>query len=69
MIVRVLTKTGATVQERGTMYKVVAQSVLLYGSERDVVTGEMLKLLEGIHHRVAMQITGMAVTCEAGEEW
>ena len=39
MITRVMAKTGATVQARGTMYKAVAQPVLLYGSEIWVVTG------------------------------
>ena len=51
MVVRVLEKTGATVQARGMMYKAVANLVLLYGSGIWVVTGEMLKVLEGIHHR------------------
>ena len=51
VVVRVLEKTGATVQARGMMYKAVANLVLLYGSEIWVVTGEMLKVLEGIHHR------------------
>ena len=45
MIVRVLAKTVATVQAQEMMYKAVDQSVLLYGSEIWVVTGEMLKLL------------------------
>ena len=47
MITRVLTKTGATVRACGVMYKSVDQLVLLYGSESWVVTGEMLKVLEG----------------------
>ena len=34
----------------GPIHKAVAQSVLLYGSEIGVVTGEMLKVLEGFHH-------------------
>ena len=37
MIVRVLEKTRATVRARGTIYKVVAHSVLLYGSKGWVV--------------------------------
>ena len=39
MIVRVLVNTVATVQAQGMMYKVVAQSVLLYLNEIWVVTG------------------------------
>ena len=52
MIARVLAKTVATVQDRGMMYNAVAQSVILYGSEIWVVKGEMLKILEGFHHRM-----------------
>ena len=47
MIERILERTGATVRSRGAMYKAVAQSVLLYGSKRWVLTGEMFKVLEG----------------------
>ena len=42
---------GATVRASGEMYKLVAQLVLLYGRESLVVTGDMLKVLEGFHHR------------------
>ena len=50
MIARVFVKTGATVRSRGMMYKAVAQLVLMYRSESWVVTGDMLKVLEGFHH-------------------
>ena len=59
MIIWGLEKMGATVQARGMMYKAVAQSVRLYGSEIWLVTGSMLKFLERVHHRAARQITGM----------
>ena len=51
MIARVLVKTGSTVRSRRTMYKVVAQLVILYGSEIWVEAGDMIKVLEGFHHR------------------
>ena len=38
MIVRVLTKTGAMVQDRGMIYKAVSQFAFFYGSESLVVT-------------------------------
>ena len=66
MIARVLAKTGAMVRDRGMIYKAVAQSVLMYGSLSWVVTGEMLKVLEGFHHQVARRITGMTATYGAG---
>ena len=69
IITRVLEKTRETVWARGMMYKVVAQLVLLYGSEIWVTTGDMLKVLEGFHHREARRIMGMAETRGAGGEW
>ena len=50
------------------MYKAVFQSVILYGSEIWVVTGAMLKFLEGFHHRSSRCITGMMATRGAGKE-
>ena len=51
------------------MYKTVAQSVLLYGSNSWVVTGEMLKVLTAFHHQAAQQITGMTEKRGACGEW
>ena len=62
MIARVMAKTRATVWARGMMYKVVAQSVLLYRSESWVMTGEILKVLDRFHHRADRRITGMTAT-------
>ena len=59
MISRVFKKTGATVWSREMMYKLLSQTVMLYGSESWVVTWVMLKVLEGFHHRSAIRITGM----------
>ena len=63
-----LEKTGATVQARGMMYKAVAQSVLLYESKIWVVMGDMIKVLEGFHHRAARRITGMTAIHGTGRE-
>ena len=68
MITRVLAKMGATVWTCLIMYKAVAQLVLLYGSERWVMTGDMLKVLEGFHHRTARRITGVTEKRGAGGE-
>ena len=64
-----LTKTGETLRARGVMYKEVAQSVLLYGSESWVVTGAVLRVLEGFHHFESMRITGMAGKRVTDREW
>ena len=52
-IVWLMLNMGATVRACGIMYKAVAQLVLLYGSENWVVTGKMINVLEGFHHREA----------------
>ena len=41
----------------------------MYGSDIWVATGEMLKVLEGFHHRKARSITGMKATLGEGREW
>ena len=53
MVARVLKRTGATVWSWGAMYKVVEQSLLLYGSNIWEMTREMLKVLAGFHHWAA----------------
>ena len=50
IIAMVLEIIGATVRAQGEMYKAVAQLVLLYGSNKWVVTVDMLKLLMEFHH-------------------
>ena len=45
MVGKVVWKTGETMQARGMLYKVVLQSVFIYGSESCVGTGTMLKVL------------------------
>ena len=47
----------------------MAQLALLYGSEGWVVTGVMLKVLEGFHHEAARRITEMMAKRGAGGEW
>ena len=69
MVARVLERTVATVRERGAMYKAVVQLVILYVSKIWVVTWEMLKVLEGFHHRASRRITGMTAKRGAGVEW
>ena len=59
MIGRVLAKTGEMVRSCGMIYKSVEQIVILYGSEVWVVTGEILKVLEVLHHREAQRIAGI----------
>ena len=43
-------------------------TMIMYGSEIWVVTGDILKVLEGFHHRVARRITGMTATRGVGGE-
>ena len=68
VITVVLVKKEATMWSWGMMYNAVAQLVLLYGSERWVVTGEILKVLEGFHHQASSGIMGMMITSGPGRE-
>ena len=68
-IARVLESKGETVRDWGEMYKAVAQSVLLYGRESWVVTGEMLKSLTEFHHWAEQRITGITEKCRSDGEW
>ena len=68
MIARVPERAGETVRARGAMYKALDQSVLLYGSESWVVTGDIM-VLTAFHHRAARRITGMTAKRGAGGEW
>ena len=39
-------------------YKAVVQSILLYGCETWVISSQVLRVLEGFHHRVARSLSG-----------
>ena len=58
MVEKVSMRTGVAVRARAMLYKALVQMILLYGIKRWVVTGEMLKVLDGFHHRVARQMLG-----------
>ena len=51
------------------VYKEVVHTVLLYGREIWVLTGERLKFMEGLHHQVDRQIAGKTVFCMVDIEW
>ena len=69
MVVKVARKAGETVRVQGMLYKEISQSVLLYGRESWVVTGAILKLLEGFHHRQDRRIAGMTEWHTTSGEW
>ena len=71
MVGGVVTKTWETVrlQARVVLYKAVVQSVLLYGSKIWLVTGAMLKVLEGFHNQVVIKIMGMMERRTMSGEW
>ena len=69
VIYKVLAKTGATVRSCGMLYKALAWNLLLCVSGSWVVTGAMLKVLEGFHHRSDRWIAGMTSQRVEGVEW
>ena len=58
MVAKVLMSMGEMVQAQAMLYKDLFQTLLLYGRESLVVTGEMLKNLERFHHRLAKRNSG-----------
>ena len=58
---RVINKMGTTVQDREMLYKVVFHTVLLYRSESWMIMGELMKVMEAFHHRIARRIIGKKV--------
>ena len=58
MVAKLLTSTGATLREQEILHELVVQTVLLYGVKIWVVMVEMLKVLEGLHHRLVRRIVG-----------
>ena len=67
---RVLTQEGSSPRVCGMFYKAIVQSVLLYGCETWVITPQVLKALEGFHHRVARRLSGrMPCHVQATDAW
>ena len=56
-------------QDRGMLYKLVAQTVLIYGSDSWVGTVLMVKVFGGFHHRASQRIMGMTAWCVEEGEW
>ena len=69
MLGKVVNKSGATVRVRGMFYKTVVQSVLFYGRDSWVVTGDMIKVLEVFHHWASRRIAGMTERRTTGGDW
>ena len=61
MVEKVIGKTGTPIKARVIVYKAVLQQLLLYDSERWVMTDVMMTVLEVLHHRIVRQIKRMAV--------
>ena len=53
MVASLMERTGETVWAQRPMYKAVAQPVLFYCSKRWMVTGDILKVLEGFRYRAS----------------
>ena len=69
MVSRVLEKTGTVVRARKILYRAVAQTVLLYRSKIWEIRGEMINLLEAVHHWIMGRISGKVARCICEEGW
>ena len=69
MIGRILSKKGADPKIMGSFYKVIIQSVLLYGAESWVISNYMMKSLRSFHRRCARFITGKHIWQDEDGTW
>ena len=69
MLSRLLERNGVPPKARGMFYQAVVQSVLLYGCETWTINKQMMKALEGFHHRCALRMTGRSARLEADGTW
>ena len=53
----------------GMLYEAVLWTLLQSRSKSWVVTGAMLKVLEGFRHREAQRVSGMTARSTEDEEW
>lgn len=65
---RLLEKNGVSKKAKGMFHKAVAQLIPLCGSETWVVTGGVMKVLEGFHRRCAHKMTGLGPQRQADGE-
>ena len=55
----VLIREGEDAQTLGIIYVEVVQAVIMYGSEKWVMTPRIGMVLDGFRHRVARSLTGI----------
>ena len=65
----VLVKSVETVRARVMFYKAVLQAVLLYGSDRWVITYSIIKVMERFYHHIYWRITGNMERRVGAEGW
>jgi hypothetical protein len=68
-IAKFLTREGARPKTMATFYKVIVQTVLLYGAESWVVSEAMLRDLKSFHHRCARYITKCHIRQDSDGTW
>jgi hypothetical protein len=58
MVNRVLVRDHASPKVSALFYKAVCQSVLLFSCETWVISKQIIRCLDGFHHRIARRLTG-----------
>jgi hypothetical protein len=66
---RLLTVEGANPMAMGIFYKVIVQTVLLYGSESWVISKAQMRALRSFHQRCARYITRRHIRQKADGSW
>ena len=64
-----MTKSEATILVKGSIYKAIVKSVLLYGRNSGVVTGSIIKVIEVLHNWSSIWIVEMMEQHTTSGEW
>ena len=57
-LIRILVWEGDDVWASGNLFKALVQAIFLFGLEKWVATPQIIRTLEGFHHRAVRQMTG-----------
>ena len=66
---RILSREGAELRLSGFFFKVVVQSVLLFGAETWLVTPHMGRVLGGFQDQLVLRLTGWLLQRRSDRKW
>ena len=66
---KIFGREGADRRTEGRFYLAVVQAVILFGSEKWVMTPQTEKALKGLHHRAVRRMSGMVTKHQRDGTW